>query len=404
VRTTAAAVSMFLCLMPPAAWAFDWSLRSTASETAELNDNLFLNPKPVGGTLGSYSTFTANAEARTATSKFDLDSSVNYSKFLGPGASVLPENQNLSYGFKGHYETTDKNSSDRNFIEASFNQSSTAFALLNQLGVITNTAGTLNTLNFGGGLDRSLSALDTISLFARSTITNNDPASAGTAFTDTSASGSWSHRLGSLTTITASSEAERLDFDNAFGTNILILRNQGGFNTSLSPLLSFRGTWGAAYVQTDNSGPGAIQTSNTGFITDMLLTYRALKNTTFTLAGFQTVGPTALGSLIKSSALRATVTQFINADSSLSFSADADQNSSTSTTEFASASVSYNYRLAREWTANLSYRYIHSFGTTGLAAFATVPGTPIIPTIGAVSSNSLVVVISKSTTVLPHTD
>ena len=80
-------------------------LRSTESETVELNDNMFLSPKPIGGTLGSYSTISANAEARTPTSKFDFDSYVNYNKYFGPGASTLPVTENLSYGFKGHYET-----------------------------------------------------------------------------------------------------------------------------------------------------------------------------------------------------------------------------------------------------------------------------------------------------------
>ena len=61
MRTTAAAV-LVLCVLPRAAWAFDWSLRSTASETVELNDNMFLRHSPLGATLASYSTITANAE------------------------------------------------------------------------------------------------------------------------------------------------------------------------------------------------------------------------------------------------------------------------------------------------------------------------------------------------------
>src|SRR5580704_11201392 len=285
---------MLLCLVPPAARAVDWSLRSTASETVELNNNLFLSPAPIGGTLGSYSTISANAEARTPTSKFDFDSYVNYNKYFGPGASTLPDTENLGYGFRGHYETYGKNNSDRSYLDAGFTSQSAAFALLGQLGVLTNVVGSLNTLNFGGGIDRSLSALDTVSLSARSTLTSYDPPSAGTAFTDTSANASWNHRLSSLTSITASSNAEWLAFNNASSTNIMILRNQGGFDTSLSPLLSFHGMWGAANVQTENNGVGAVSGSATGLIYDMLLTYKALKNTTFTVAAFQSVGPTAI--------------------------------------------------------------------------------------------------------------
>jgi hypothetical protein len=403
---------MFLCLMSPAARAVDWSLHSTASETVELNDNLFIRPSPLSG-IASYSTITANAEARTPTSKFDFNSYVNYNKYWGPAASTLPETENLSFGFNGHYETYGKNT-DRNYLDAGFTQSQAAFALLSQLGVITNLAGAINTLYVGGGLDRSLSALDTVSLSARSTQTSFDPPSAGTAFTDTSASGSWSHRLSSLTTLTASSSAEWLAYNNAFGSTTLILRNQAGFSTSLSPLLSFRGNWGAVYGKLENTGLAVNSASGTGLIYDMALTYNALKDTTFTLFTNQSVGPTAIGSLFASRSVVAGASHTINSVSSLAFSASlsqnttpSGQNASGSTSQFASASVTYTRTLARDWTANLTYRYLHNFGTTGGTAFfaPVVQGIPVIITgTSAASSNSLMVVVSKSTTILPHTD
>src|SRR5258708_24834023 len=182
VKTTAAAAAMLLCLMPPAAWAVDWSIRSTGSDTVELSDNMFLKTPPLA-TVGSYSTISANAEALTPTSKFDFDSYVNYNKYWGPGASTLSETENLAYSFKGHYETFGKNSSDRNYLDAGFNQSSAAFALLGQLGAITKVVGAIDTLNFSGGLDRSLSALHTRSPSPRSTLSSDEPPSPGTAST-----------------------------------------------------------------------------------------------------------------------------------------------------------------------------------------------------------------------------
>jgi hypothetical protein len=271
--------------------------------------------------------------------------------------------------------------------------------------------GSLNTLNFGGGIDRSLSALDTVSLSARSTLTSYDPPSAGTPFTDTSANASWNHRLSPLTSITASTNAEFLAFSNASNTNLMILRNQAGFDTSLTPLLSFHGMWGAAYVQAENGGVAATAASSasaTGLIYDMLLTYRALKNTTFTVAAFQSVGPTAIGSLVQTTSVRASVSHAINSVSSVTFSADEFQNTSPGTGQgqFASASVSYSRTLARDWTGAITYRYLHSFGTTGGTTALTpiIGGLPVISTIGAASSNSIVIVVSKSTTLLAHTD
>src|SRR5258708_13822736 len=169
---------MLLCLMPPAARAVDWFSRSTASRTGEVNDNLFLKTPPVG-TVGSYSTISANAEARTPTSKFDFDSYVNYNKYWGPGASILPETENLSYGFKGHYETFGKNSSDRNYLDAGFSQSSAAFALLGQLGVTTNVVGAIDTLNFSGGLDRTPASPATGNLSPPSPLSSSQSPSGG---------------------------------------------------------------------------------------------------------------------------------------------------------------------------------------------------------------------------------
>src|SRR6185437_1740633 len=157
-------------------------------------------------------------------------------------------------------------------------------------------------------------------------------------------------------------------------------------------------------VQSNNTGIGAASASSTGFITDMLLTYKALKDTTLTLAAFQTIGPTAVGSLVKSSAIRASVTHSINQLSTWSFSADAFENTSIGTSQYASATISYSRTLARNWTANISYRFLHSFGTSGGAAFVPVAGTPVISGLGPANSNSIVVVLSKSMTVLPHSD
>lgn len=405
MRTTAAAVLIVSCMLPEAVLAVDWSIHSTQSETIEYSDNLFLSPKPIGGTLASFSTISANAEARTPTSKFDFDSFANYNKYWGPGADALPTTETLAFGFKGHYETIGKNPFDRTFLEGGFHQQSAAFALLGELGVVTPVTGAIDTVNVGGGLDRSLSARDSVSLSANSTRTSYEPSSAGIAFTDTSATGSWSHHLSPLTTAVVSSNAERVDFQNAFGTNVLILRNQAGFDTSISPLLSFHGMWGVANVETDNTGVGTGSASSAGFITDMLLTYKALKDTTFTLAGSQKIGPTVVGSLVKTSSVRASMIHLINSYSTLTVSADAFENTSTSTSQFASASVSYSRTFARNWTASLTYRFLHSFGSSGgTAGVPVIAGTPVIAGFGPANSNSIFVVVSKSTTVLPHAE
>ena len=46
MKRTAIAVSMCFGMAPSAAFAFDWSLQTTQSETVELNSNQFLRTSP----------------------------------------------------------------------------------------------------------------------------------------------------------------------------------------------------------------------------------------------------------------------------------------------------------------------------------------------------------------------
>ena len=217
-------------------------------------------------------------------------------KYWGPGVDGIPS-ETLNYGFKARYEAIEKNRSDREYIEAAWRQQSTSLALLSQLGVVLPVNGFLDTLTAGGGIDRSLSARDNLSLFATSTRTSYEPSSGGTPFTDTLARGSWRHNFSSLTTGTISSEIELLNYDNATNTRIQIYRNQVGIDATLSPLLSFRGNIGAINLITEGgSNPlaaiGARLGSSTSsalmdWIGDAALTYRLLKNTTFSLLASQ---------------------------------------------------------------------------------------------------------------------
>ena len=226
MKRTAIALSMCFGMAPSVAFADDWSIRTTQTQTVELNDNQFLQPSPAAS-LGSYSTLAANAEARTPTSKFDFDGDGSYKKYWGPGVDGVPS-EYLSYGFKARYEVTEKSNSDREFVETNWRQQSTALALLNDLGIITNAGGFLDTLTATGGIDRSVTARDSLSLMATSTRTSYEPSGGGTPFTDTVARGTWRHNSSSNIALNASSEFELLNYDNASNTRIQIYRNQIG--------------------------------------------------------------------------------------------------------------------------------------------------------------------------------
>jgi hypothetical protein len=401
---------MSLSMTPSAAFAVDWSLKATQSETVELNSNQFLATIPAG-TLGSYTTLGANAEARTPDSKFDFDSDGTYRKYWGPGTADAPDSEFTNWGFKAHYETDGKNNFDKEFIETSWRQQSTALALLNDLGISTSVNGAMDRLTAAGGLDRSLSARDSVSFLATSTRTSYEPSSGRTPFTDTLGRGTWRHSLSSVTALTASSEAELLNFDNAFGTDVTILRNQVGVEATLSPLLSFRGNAGAAYLITQNGVgtsiaptgfPTPVSSTDIDWIGNAVLTYKMFRDTTLTLNASQSIGPSIVGSLFKLDIISLGLAYTINDHSTLSFSASGNRQISTSTTDFASASVTYSYKFTQEWNAQLTYRYLHRFASSGTATIDLITNTPTVSGLGPADSHGVMVVVSHSYVVLPR--
>jgi hypothetical protein len=410
VKRAAIAVSICVGIAPSTAFAFDWSINGTGSETVELNSNQFLRT-PAAGSLGSYSTLSGIAEARTPTDKLDLSADGTYKKYWGPGVDGQTS-EFLNYGFKAHYEHSEKDKSDREYVESSWRQQSTSLAVLNDLGVSVNTGGFLDRLTAAGGIDRSLTSLDKISLFATSTYTSYEPSSGGTPFTDTLARGTWRHALNSITAITASSEAELLNYGNAFNTQIEIYRNQAGVEATLSPVLSFRANAGPVYLETQNGVSnlafgGTVLATRTpsallDWVGDAALTYRMLKNTTLSVVASQTVGPSVVGSLFKRDSITASVSQTINASSSFSVSASGNRQISSTTTDFASASATYSYTLAREWMAQFTYRYLHRFASTGgTSIIDPITGIPTVSSTGPADSQSVMVVVSHNWTVLP---
>jgi hypothetical protein len=414
VKRAILAVSVCLSMSSNRALAWDWSVNSSLSETVELNSNQFLRSMLAAGTLGSYTTITANAQARTATSRLILDGDINYQKYWGPGTEGIPLTEFRQDGVKARYEMTGKDPTDLTYGEVNFRETSTALAILSNLGVATNAQGFLDTSTIRGGVERNITPLDFVTVSARSTYTNYDPPSGGTAFTDSSAVGTLRHRLNSSFALLGSSEIEWLTFNNSSNTRIMILRDMAGVDATLSPVLSFRGSAGVAYLKADQNDtlapPVAFATRNAtsssvaDFITDMLLTYRLTKNTTLTLNGYQTVGPSVVGSLSKTTTIGGAITHTINSRSTLSFAASATRQVTTTSSDFYSGSVTYSYQLAREWMSQLTYRHLHrtasTGGTTG-AVFDPIAGVPVVSSTGAASSDSIMLVVTRNLTVLP---
>jgi hypothetical protein len=417
-----------LGLLPGPALAYDWSLSSTLSQTFELNDNQFMRQMLAGGTLGSYTTVGANAVVLTPTSQLTADGTVGYRKYWGPGTEGIAQTQSDWFNLNAHYETWGKNRDDKDFVNASFQRSSTVVAVLGDLGLLSNVTGDINRSTLQGGLQRSLSALDTISFSASSTLTTYDPASSGTQFTDSSAVGTWRHKVDPLTTVSLYSQFEWLNYETTPSANLLLWRNTAGFETTLSPVLTYGANAGLIYSNGEISGvpqqlvptgfsafplaplflqapvfqaPAFAAGSALGFIGDAHAIYRVTKNTTLNLFASQTLAPAITGALTKRTTLHAEVTQLINFRSSVSIAGDVSrQTSAGATNDFLSGSASYSYELAKDWHASLTYRYLHRTATSGGALFDPITGLPTT-SIGPASSNSLMVTVANTQIIKP---
>ena len=409
MKSSAIAVSVCFGMVPSLAWAFDWSLRTSQSETIELNDNQFLKTFPAPS-VGSYSTITANAQARTPISRFDIDADGTYRKWWGPGTEGV-QSEALNYGFKARYEQNEKNRFDREFLETSWRQQSTFLAILSDLGVATNARGFLDRLTATGGIDRSITARDSLSLLATSTSTSYEPSNGGIPFTDTLARGSWRHSLSPVTALSASSEVELLAFENATNSRVQIYRNQIGIGATLSPVLSFRGNIGAVYLVTEGgvnplagAAPSnrAVSSSLTDWIGDAVLTYEWLKNTTLVVTASQSIAPSIVGTLFKRDIVSASLNHVINTHSRLSFSASNTRQISVTTTDYASASVTYAYNFTRDLSAQLTYRYQHRFASSGTTTIDPITGIPTVGGFGPASSNSIMLTVTNNYVVLPY--
>jgi hypothetical protein len=404
--------------MPSAASALDWSANATLSEAVEFNDNLYLRTMLAGGpfataVLGSYSTISANARARTPDSIFNIDGNINYRKYWGPGTEGT-QTENLGGGVHAHYDKREATPGNREYIDLSWHRQNTAFALLGELGVVTNLKSDIDRTTLRGGIDRSLSSRDLVSLSAQSTLTTYDPPQAGTEFSDSVANVTWRHKVSSIATLIASSDVEWLNFDSPANAQVLFLRENAGVDLALSPVLSFRGTAGLSYVKAEGgtaasilpTSAGTTSGAQTGFITDMLLTYKMLKSTTLTLYGNKSIAPSVVGTLVQRTTVGAGLNYIVNSRSSISFASNiSEQTSSGTTADFFSASVAYSYMLTREWTAQLSYRYLHRFASSGSTSSALIDPTTGIPILnpgsGAANSNSIMMVVSRSVSILP---
>ena len=372
-----------LCLgaLASGASAADLSIKGNLSETVEAGDNYFLSSAPSGATLKSYNTVNLDFLARTPTTRYLLDTNYSYYKYFGPGAvdagpltSGTPANATFSID-----HTTELNKYN---LAASWSRTDAATTQLAQSGIAT-AHGSINTYDVNGGVTRDLGRNDSISWSAdANTVSFTDPTQ--TPYKDVSSTIGLNHSLSQTTTLTNSVNFDWFSQDDTAKSQRLMWRFTSGLQSQLSQLLTFNGNIGLVFANAYQNGnapspiplpppgvaPFQLQVgAGHGWVGDVGLTYRLLKDTSVSLTAAHAIMPLFTGQLQQTESIGMSLSHSINQFSNLVFSTQYAQSSSpgqigqaSTALDFFSASVNFGYKLTREWRTNVTYSYLENVG------------------------------------------
>jgi hypothetical protein len=378
-----------LALFGPGAWAADWSIKSTLSESLEISDNHHLETNPLGPSYNTYSSLFVDVLGQTPTSRFETFGNLKYRDYNGPGEAgqLNAWDKNIT----ARYEKSQKLTTYNAF--ASYSEVQTSAIQLVETG-FTTLAGSTITKTAGGGLKHNFSATESLDF---NTIWNStdftEPGS--NRFSSWTTTADWRHRISPLTDLTPTVRFQWLKYDDPAQTNVLFTIATLDLRSQLTQLLSFYATAGAAYANASNNGlvlgssnpAGLSGGSATDWVASATLNYQWTRSLNAILTAARVIGPTTLGQFQASDQISGSVIYTINPLSHISLTQAFSHISSSggaSGYDLLSTTVGYNYRLAREWNARLSYQYIQRDSDTSPAR-----------------SNTVLMTITKDFTVLP---
>jgi hypothetical protein len=363
--------------------AAEVAIRGSVSESVEASDNYFLSAKPSGWTGKSTTYGTLNFFTGTPDTSYYLDTNYSYYKYFGPGAV---EAGALQWGTPANvsFHTDHVTELDRFNVGASWSRTDATLTQLAQSGV-ANARGSINTYAATGGWTHDLGRIDSISLFTNwSTVSFTDPTQ--TPYNDITSTLTWNHNFSLTTSFYNSIVFDWFAQDNSANSQRLLWRFLSGAQSQLTPLLTVNGQIGLIFANAYQNGnaqtpvapifvPGVtpfqpLVGAGNGWVGNIGLTYKLLKNTGVSFTAAQAITPTFTGQLQGTRALGMGINHQINTLSNLSFFASYTQSTSpngigplpissatTTSSDFFSAGVQYSYQLGREWFANLSYTF-----------------------------------------------
>jgi hypothetical protein len=391
VKTLVLMTSLGLGILVPGAFAAEVAIKGSVTEVLDASDNYFLssNPPPSGWTGKSNTAGTLNFFTGTPDTAYFLDTNYSYYKYFGPGAvdaGSIQWGTPASATFRMIHVTE----LDRYNFAASWSRTDAAVTQLAQTGV-ANARGSINTYDVNGGVTHDVGRIDTISWTADfNTVSFTDETQ--TPFNDVNSTIVWAHTFSPTTSFTNSVNFDWFSQDNATNSQRLLWRFVSGVQSQLTPRLTFNGQIGLIFGnawQNGNAQSTGVPTSPVqpifvpgitpfqpligaghGWIANVGLSYRLLKDTTVSFNAAQAITPTFTGQLQQSSSLGMSLSRQINKLSSLSFFASYVETTSpdqigpiqfsqatATASDFFSAGVNYSHQLTREWSANISYTF-----------------------------------------------
>ena len=372
-------VSLCVGLSASSAFASDFTIRSTQSETVEFNDNRNLRTGPSSGVIGSYSSFGTNAVYRTAATRFTLGGNFTYRKYFGSASEIGTFSETKNNGVNLGYETTGRSPGDKNFVTASYQRADAALTQRDESGVST-VRGDAIIYSVSGGQARVLDRRNSVNWSTSYSTTTYSPSGSGaTPLTNIGTSAGWTHRADARTDLTTSTSLGWLIYDNASETKTTFWRTMTGGRSRITPRLSVTANVGVTVFNTTRNstavtvtppadpllGPivNVAPTSTGSSINpsyDLSLSYRLFKLTDLSLSHSFSTSPGTLGDIATRTSYSVNLSHRLSARSSLAVAGTLSKSSASAgltASELYSATLLYRYQLSRDWLATASYIY-----------------------------------------------
>jgi hypothetical protein len=382
---TAARACFYIALSASAAQAADTEIRASFGQTFQASDNRKLVPNSPGDSYSSISTLVLNAVARTARSTFEVIGNLAYRAYAGSGEQMQPNT--FDRGILGIATYRDRYT--KYFISGSYQQRDASTVQIEEDGFSTLT-GYVNTTKVIGGIERQLTATDSVSLTASGTMTDFTTPT-GIASTNFSTRAAYSRKVNRRLDWIGAVEYQRLTYDNATDTLTQIVRASTGVRSRLSPRLAVAANVGVNWANTDNQfvvTPTTIESGpNVGLLADLLVTYNLMRDTIVVFSAGHSFGPNSLGELTERSWAGLSMRHEINDLSYWLLSGQftrLDQPTDGETNLFVT-SATYGMRLGKDWRTELSYLFRHKQSGFG----------------GDASSNTITFRVSRDLVLLP---